>query len=412
MISKIRKYNSFQIVSLLLARVLYSANWFNIASIFFLIAVDLRQDISMLGLVTASFIIGVGIFQVPAGILAAKYGASKIAVSGILIASFCVLLTGISNDILQIAILRFIVGMGMACFFGPSVIMISQYLGKRSEGLGIGLINSAHAIGGIIGVFGWVILAQLYGWRTSIIIGGAIGLATGIILIISALVVKPQVKTQDERIPPGNTVNEQDKSPDTEGRISPLALRRTLFNRSLVVLGLTLLSFQAGSSIILTFVVYYLVGSMKIDLTIAGFIGSVNLIIALLVSPMFGRIYDRTKKTKNILIISGLSAAIGVCGMSVPSLYIIIPSMIISAVFLSAGFVIVYAEAKRTNSAQGLDPNYQTLAVSFVNGISLFGAFWIPVLFSFSVDLIGFSNAWILGGFIVFLFILPAFKLK
>jgi MFS family permease len=414
MISKIKKYNYFQIVSLLLARVLYSANWFNIASIFFLIAADLRQDISMLGLVTASFIIGVGIFQVPAGILAAKFGASKTAVSGILIASFCALLTGISNDIIQIAILRFIVGMGMACFFGPSVIMISQYLGKRSEGLGIGLINSAHAIGGIIGVFGWVILAQLYGWRTSLIIGGALGLVTGIILIISALV-KPQVKTQDERIPPGNTVNEQDKatkSPDTEGRISLLALRRILFNRSLVILGLTLLSFQAGSSIILTFVVYYLVGSMKIDLTIAGFIGSLNLIIALLFSPMFGRLYDRTKKTKNILIISGLLAAIGVCGMSVPSVYIIITSMIISAVFLSAGFVIVYAEAKRTSSAHRLDPSYQTLAVSFVNGISLFGAFWIPVLFSFSVDRIGISNAWILGGFIVLIFILPAFKLK
>ena len=414
MISKIKKYNYFQIVSLLLARVLYSANWFNIASIFFLIAADLRQDISMLGLVTASFIIGVGIFQVPAGILAAKFGASKTAVSGILIASFCALLTGISNDIIQIAILRFIVGMGMACFFGPSVIMISQYLGKRSEGLGIGLINSAHAIGGIIGVFGWVILAQLYGWRTSLIIGGALGLVTGIILIISALV-KPQVKTQDERIPPGNTVNEQDKatkSPDTEGRISLLALRRILFNRSLVILGLTLLSFQAGSSIILTFVVYYLVGSMKIDLTIAGFIGSLNLMIALLFSPMFGRVYDRTKKTKNILIISGLLAAIGVCGMSVPSVYVIIPSMIISAVFLSAGFVIVYAEAKRTSSAHRLDPSYQTLAVSFVNGISLFGAFWIPVLFSFSVDRIGISNAWILGGFIVLIFILPAFKLK
>lgn len=414
MISKIKKYNYFQIVSLLLARVLYSANWFNIASIFFLIAADLRQDISMLGLVTASFIIGVGIFQVPAGILAAKFGASKTAVSGILIASFCALLTGISNDVIQIAILRFIVGMGMACFFGPSVIMISQYLGKRSEGLGIGLINSAHAIGGIIGVFGWVILAQLYGWRTSLIIGGALGLVTGIILIISALA-KPQVKTQDERIPPGNTVNEQDKAtkpPDTEGRISLLALRRILFNRSLVILGLTLLSFQAGSSIILTFVVYYLVGSMKIDLTIAGFIGSLNLIIALLFSPMFGRVYDRTKKTKNILIISGLLAAIGVCGMSVPSVYIIIPSMIISAVFLSAGFVIVYAEAKRTSSAHRLDPSYQTLAVSFVNGISLFGAFWIPVLFSFSVDRIGISNAWILGGFIVLIFILPAFKLK
>src|ERR671919_139973 len=206
MISKIKKYNSFQIVSLLLARVLYSANWFNIASIFFLIAAELRQDISMLGLVTASFIIGVGIFQVPAGILAAKYGANKIAVSGILIASVCVLLTGVSNDILQIAILRFVVGMGMACFFGPSVIMISQYLGKSSEGLGIGLINSAHAIGGIIGVFAWVVLAQLSGWRSSLVIGGALGLVTGLVLIISVLVSKPKIKSQDDSLTLQNEV--------------------------------------------------------------------------------------------------------------------------------------------------------------------------------------------------------------
>jgi MFS family permease len=415
MISKKKNHNSFQIISLLLARVFYSANWFNIASIFFLIALDLKQDISMLGLVTASFIIGVGVFQVPAGILAAKYGASKTAVFGILIASFCALLTGISNDILQIAILRFVVGLGMACFFGPSVIMISKYLGKRSEGLGIGLINSAHAIGGIIGIFGWVMLAQLFGWRTSLIIGGALGLVTGVVLVISALIVRPSIKTYDERIPIQNVADNLDvatRSPEAGDGITLSGLRQTIFNRSLVILGLTLLSFQAGSSIILTFVVYYLVSSLKIDLALAGFIGSLNLIIALLFSPVFGRLYDRTKKAKNILIISGLAAATCVYGMSVPSVYVLIPSMIVSAVFLSAGFVIVYAEAKRTSNTQGLNRKYQTLAVSFVNGISLFGAFWIPILFSFSVDHIGFSNAWILGGLIVLIFILPAFKFK
>jgi MFS family permease len=415
MISKKKNHNSFQIISLLLARVFYSANWFNIASIFFLIALDLKQDISMLGLVTASFIIGVGVFQVPAGILAAKYGTSKIAVFGILIASFCALLTGISNDILQIAILRFVVGLGMACFFGPSVIMISKYLGKRSEGLGIGLINSAHAIGGIIGIFGWVMLAQLFGWRTSLIIGGALGLVTGVVLVISASIARPSIKTHGERISIQNVADNLDvatRSPEAGDGITLSGLRHTIFNRSLVILGLTLLSFQAGSSIILTFVVYYMVDSLKIDLAFAGFIGSLNLIIALLFSPVFGRLYDRTKKAKKILIISGLAAATSVCGMSVPSVYVLIPSMIISAVFLSAGFVIVYAEAKRTSYTQGLARKYQTLAVSFVNGISLFGAFWIPILFSFSVDRIGFSNAWILGGLIVLIFILPAFKFK
>jgi MFS family permease len=412
--SSTKFYNSPPVLSLLLARIFYSANWFNIASIFYLIAIDFKQDISTLGLVTSSFILGVGLFQVPAGILAAKYSANRIAVFGILLASSCVFLTGLSDSIVQIAVLRFIVGVGMACFFGPSVVLISEYLGKRSEGLGIGLINSAHAVGGILGIFAWVVLAQLTGWRISLVSAGALGLVTGLILIISLSQRRSKLKLRNESV-----VGQRALAPDRVSKstraglgISLSGLSHTIFNRTLIILGLTLLSFQAGSSIVLTFIVFYLGGYLKLDLTIAGLIGSLNLVIALLFSPLFGRLYDRTKKTKKILLISGLAAATGVLGMAVPSIYIIIPAMILSAIFLSAGFVIVYAEAKRINSVQNLDPQYQTLAVSYVNGISLFGASWIPILFSFAVDRFGFSLAWLLGGFIVLVLVLPAFKLK
>ena len=412
--SSTKFYNSAPVLSLLLARIFYSANWFNVASIFYLIATDFKQDISTLGLVTSSFILGVGLFQVPAGILAAKYSANRVAVFGILLASSCVFLTGLSDSIVQIAVLRFIVGVGMACFFGPSVVLISEYLGKRSEGLGIGLINSAHAIGGILGIFAWVVLAQLTGWRISLVSAGALGLVTGLILIISLSQRKSKLKLRD-----GGVVGQGALAPDRVSKstraglgITLSGLSHTIFNRTLIILGLTLLSFQAGSSIVLTFIVFYLGGYLKVDLTIAGLIGSLNLVIALFFSPIFGRLYDRTKKTKKILLISGLAAAAGVLGMAVPSIYIIIPAMTLAAIFLSAGFVIVYAEAKRTNSVQNLDPQYQTLAVSYVNGISLFGASWIPILFSFAVDRFGFWLAWLLGGFIVLILVLPAFKLK
>ena len=410
-----KSHFSTQVLSLLLARIFYSANWFNIASIFFLIAYDLKQDISMLGLVTSSFIIGVGLFQVPAGIIAAKYGPDKLAIFGIFLASFCALVTGLSESILQVAILRFIVGVGMACFFGPSVILITKFLGRRSEGLGIGLINSAHAIGGIVGIFGWVVLAQLTGWRISLVIGGTLGLLTGLILSISLSRTNSKSIPEDESLPLSNNEPVSDleaKKISPAMGISMSGLRRTIFNKSLIILGITLLSFQAGSSIILTFIVFYLGGTLRIDYTIAGLIGSLNLVIALFSSPMFGLLYDRTKKAKKILIISGVAAAVSIWGMIIPSIYAILPSMIFSAIFLSAGFVVVYAEAKRTNTIQGLDLKYQTLAVSFVNGISLFGAFWIPFLFSFAAERFGFSIAWLMGGLIVLAFILPAFKLK
>lgn len=379
--------NRISVFSLIFARILYSINWFNIASIFYFIASDFKQDISMLGLITSSFLIGIGIFQIPAGILAAKYGPRKIAIYGILITSSAAFLSGLSTDLFQMVVLRFIVGLGMACFFGPSVILISKYLGKGSEGLGVGLLNSAHALGGIIGIFGWIILAEVTGWRISLMLSGLLGIVTGLLLIIALIREKIQI--------------------DFGIKISEL--RQILFNKSLIVLGLALLGFQIGSNLTLTFIVFYLADHLNIDPTIAGFVGSFNLIIALVSSPLFGKIYDRIKDAKKLLIISGIVMSSSMAMIAANTLYVIILSIIIAGFFLAGGFVIVYTKAKQV---KGLHAEYETLAVSYVNGISLFNAFWVPIVFSYIVNQSGYSMAWFLGGFLTLLLVLPLFKLK
>ncbi|HEY6950620.1 MAG TPA: MFS transporter [Nitrososphaeraceae archaeon] len=374
---------------LLLARVVYTINWFNIASIFYLIASDFGTNIAILGIISASFLIGVGLFQVPAGIIAAKIGARKIAIYGIIIASSAALVTGLASDTAQIILLRFTVGIGMACFFGPSVILISRYLGKESEGLGIGLLNSSHALGGIVGLFGWAILAETLGWRGTVILSGGLGIATAIILSIAL------VRHEDEI--------------QKEFRIKTSHVLDTLFNKSLIILGLTLLGFQAGSSMILTFSVFYLEDHLKIGPVEAGLIGSLSLIVALISSPLFGRIYDKFGNARKLLFISGILSAISMLGLTTNSLYVLATSVIMTGFFLSAGFVIVYAKAKEINRSQ---PHYQTLAVSYVNGISLFGVFWVPVLFSFIVNGLGYEVAWLLGALVVILLVFPILKLK
>ena len=374
---------------LLLARVVYTINWFNIASIFYLIASDFGTNIAILGIISASFLIGVGLFQVPAGIIAAKIGARKIAIYGIMIASSAALVTGLASDTAQIILLRFIVGIGMACFFGPSVILISRYLGNESEGLGIGLLNSSHALGGIVGLFGWAILAETLGWRGTVILSGGLGIATAIILSIAL------VRHEDEI--------------QKEFRIKTSHVLDTLFNKSLIILGLTLLGFQAGSSMILTFSVFYFEDHLKIGPVEAGLIGSLSLVVALISSPLFGRIYDKFGNARKLLFISGILSAISMLGLTTNSLYVLATSVIMTGFFLSAGFVIVYAKAKEINRSQ---PHYQTLAVSYVNGISLFGVFWVPVLFSFIVNGLGYEVAWLLGALVVILLVFPILKLK
>jgi MFS family permease len=375
--------------SLLFARIIYTVNWFNIASIFYLIALDFREDIATLGIISASFLIGVGLFQVPAGIIAAKYGLRNIAINGILIASTAALVTGLASGTMQISILRFLIGIGMACFFGPSVMLISKYLGKESEGLGIGLLNSAHALGGIVGLFGWVVLAEALGWRASLILSGVLGIASAIML--SRTLIKENVKISEDF------------------RIKVSDILKTIFNRSLIILGFTLLGFQAGANMILTFSVFYFVNHLNIPPVNAGLLSSVSLVVALGSSPLFGRIYDKIGNARYLLFISGIICAVSIVGFATGSIYIIIISIVTAGLFLSAGFVIVYVKAKEINKSQ---PQYQTLAVSYVNGLSLFGVFWIPVLFSIVANRVGYEVAWLMGGVTMIFLILPVLKLR
>lgn len=410
------------VISLMLARIFYTVNWFNIPSIFFFIAVDFDKDISVLGLITASFFIGVGLFQVLAGILASKYSPRKIAILGIAIASTAVFFSAFSIDLFSIAVLRFIVGVGMAFFFGPSVILISEYVGRQSEGLGMGLLNSAHAIGGIIGLFIWVLVAEIFGWRTSIVLSAIAGFITVIILQMwlpkgPKLRQKQQMKTtfdmEDEQMKETqNNGSDIDVRERVNFKIKFDQVQNVLFNKSLIKLGLVLLGFQVGSGLIWSFIVFYLADHIKIDPALAGLIGSLNLVVALISSPLVGKAYDKLGNARKLLAISGIISAVSVMmiGVLQSQIYLIGISVVVAGFFLSWGFVIVYVKAKQVDT-QSL-PTYQTLSVSYVNGISLFGAFWIPILFVSIINQFGYSTAWIVGGAIFLALVLPILTLE
>ncbi|HJT85466.1 MAG TPA: MFS transporter [Nitrososphaeraceae archaeon] len=375
------------VFTLLLARVQYTINWFNISSIFYFISLDFNLDISSLGLITTSFLIGVGAFQVPAGILVAKYGPKSLSIIGILLSSSIAIISGFAQDTIQIILSRFFIGIGMAFFFGASVTLISNYLGKENEGLGVGLLNSAHAIGALLGIFGWIALTELTGWRLSIIIGGIIGILIVLIMKIGLL------KENNEK----------------NFKIRYCELKNVLFNKSLVILGITLLGYQTGASLTLTFIVIYLIEDLHIEPVYAGLLGSLSLIIGIIISPISGKIYDKIKNARKLLFLSALISATSIMSISINSVYIIIIALITSGIFLSIGFVVVYARARKSKK---IIPEYQTLSVGYVNGISLFGAFWIPIIFSYTVNQFGYNIAWLCAGFTIIILSLPILRLE
>jgi len=377
-------------VSILVARIVYAVNWFNIGSLFPFISKEFNQDVSYLGQLSGFFLLGIGLFQIPGGLFATKYGSRRSAILGILLSSIAVIISSLTTQIAVFVILRFIVGLGMAFFFSAGVTLITTYLGKRSEGTGIGLLNSFQAIGGIIGIFGWILVADVFGWRLSLILSGILGVVIGLMMIF-LLPVETRSRTT----------------------ISLSLLRKILFSRFLISLGIILTATQLAWGLTVSFFVFYLIDKMKITPEFAGVISSIPLIVYVFTSPITGKIYDKSNNSKLLLLIFSIMLGISLMVNGLNNLIAITLSAVLVGFFATGGFTILYAITRKIESTtltQGQE--YATLNVSWINGISLMGISWVPVAFSLIINQAGYSIAWFIGGAITLILSIPILTLN
>ena len=362
--------NKPAVASLVLSRTVYAVNWHNVAAVFTFVAYDFGQNVSGLGIATVSFYIGVGIFQVPAGILAAKVGPRTTAAYGMLLSSLAALLTAFTLNFDQFVILRFLVGAGMALFFGPGVTLVSNYFRRESQGVGVGIFNGAFYLGGSLGLFAWSVLAESAGWRMSLAVGGVLGILGAVLLFVYV----PKEEWD------GFTIRMAD-------------LKKILSNRWLLLLSLELLGFNAGTTLITTFMVYYLEGTLSLAPALAGGIGSLAPLCAIFASPLFGKLYDKTRKPRALLFSLGVLLAIAIAIVSLGNVYAAVASTVIAG-FCAGAFTVTYLAARE---ARAVSDEYQTLAVSWVNNIQMVAGFWSPLAFSTLVVGFGYADSWLIA---------------
>src|SRR5919107_1052257 len=409
--------------SLIIARIVYGINWFNISAIFPLIALEFSKDVSLLGSISAAFFIGIGLLQIPAGIFAVKFNPRISAIVGITISSTAALLCGLVLSSSELIWLRFIVGFGMAFFFSSAVILIARH-GKRGfPGFSIGLMNSAHSMGGIIGIFAWIIIAQMVGWRVSLMLSGVLGLVTALLMIIT-------VPRSNKTL--GSDAGMDNKDSQSARKSEKLKISdalRILSNRTLVYLGIILIGIQAAWAVELTFIVIYL-ENLGFSAELTGVIASLPLIFAIISAPLIGGFYDKVRDTRTVLLICGVGTSMAIVGLSFGSLFLTIPSVILTGFFSGGAFTVVYEKARtlliegisdpRINSTTSLEANrrnfqdknnlvndssyYDTLKVAWVNGLSLLGVLWTPIVFSYIAEDRSYELAWILSALVTALF--------
>ncbi len=177
---------------LLCARAVYAFNWYNVGAVLPLVQTSLHMTTAELGVVLAAFLVGAGVFQLPAGFAAMRWGGRRLSIAALVVMGLAGVASGFAPDWEVLALLRFAVGAGAALFFAPALQLVASYYPEGSRGPVIGLYNSGFGIGSGLSLVVGALLGERFGWPSALLVGGVALLAAAALLLL-LLPVEPPI---------------------------------------------------------------------------------------------------------------------------------------------------------------------------------------------------------------------------
>lgn len=373
----------FVLGSVLTSRVIYTINWFNIAPLLGatgLINLELKLDLASQGLLTSSFLLGAGIFQIPAGIVSARWGPKNTSQLGMLILSLSGVSEGLSPNFPTLFASRFMLGLGAALFFAPAIGILTPLFKHEEEGFVLGLYNSCFNIGGAIGLFGWVLVTDFLGWRGGLVLGGIIGLVSvGI----------------------GQIVIPRDRPVDQSSRRS---MRPVFKSHNIWLIGFGFLGLWGAIYTSSLFLGAFTRDTFALSPYISGLLASLIMFASIFGGPIGGRLSDKFRRRKIFMIVPGIIVSTGIVlfGVSQPfELWFLIPLV---GFMDSIVFSTMYASASQYPE---VGHKYAPLGISIINSVQILGSYPIPIIFGILVSTYGnnYAPGWFFMGGVSLAFI-------
>lgn len=360
-------------------------NWYNIGAVLPLVATSLHAGPAQLGIILGAFLLGAGIFQVPAGLAALRYGSRRVSLAGIAVLGVAGLLCAFAPSWQALAALRFLGGAGAAFFFSPALSLIASYYSPGQRGPVIGFYNGGFSVGGGIGLVVGAYLGNEYGWAASLGIGGlAMLAATALAWVV---------------LPVGAA----------EARPGPLrellrASTSVLYSRSIWALSIALTGFWAA---------IYIVGQYFVNyghdvhpswgLGTAAALAAVLILVSFPGGPVGGWLAERGRDRR--LLAGIFAAASGALVLAVPFLSVAPLAAIMVALGFADGmvFAILYLIPSYLPESHG---DGLALGVALINSIQVILGSALSIAFGFVVAWYGYTVAWEEAG-IVAIALLP-----
>lgn len=157
-----------------------------IAPVLFLLKATWHLSPGQVGLIASAGTLGIVIGLLPAGRIADIYGRKITLLGGIVIFSIFTFLGSFAHDAVQLAIYRFVAGLGQGAVFPVPYLMLSEFVNKKWRGTAVGLSNALLGFSyGLNTLAGALIVGHMSdqrAWRLLLVLGGATILITPVIM--------------------------------------------------------------------------------------------------------------------------------------------------------------------------------------------------------------------------------------
>ncbi|HCD19152.1 MFS transporter [Macrococcoides caseolyticum subsp. caseolyticum] len=147
---------------------------------------DLNMNKTQFGMLASVFAAGYALMQVPAGIMAEKFGPKKMLTFALVWWSAFTILTGVIKNHGLLYTMRFLFGIGEGPMYPSNAVFNTYWFAKSEKGRASSALLAGSYFGPVIAPFVTIAIYQAFGWEAVFFIFGVIGIVIAAIWAIIA----------------------------------------------------------------------------------------------------------------------------------------------------------------------------------------------------------------------------------
>jgi MFS family permease len=132
---------------------------------------EFAMDTRVAGFLNSLTLIASAIGGLFFGVIADRIGRTRSLMASILVYSLASAACGLSHSVAQLAVFRFILGLGMGGEWSAAAALIAETWRSQHRGKALGLMQSAYAIGEAIAALVVAVVLPHFGWRAVFFVG-------------------------------------------------------------------------------------------------------------------------------------------------------------------------------------------------------------------------------------------------